>query len=177
MYDPAAGRFLSRDPIRDGRNRYAYCGNDPVNAADPTGLFDLGKIISETIRHIKVNADGTISFTEGSKNGNASGQVTLGVPKGLGGNGLGLLGSGAYDDGHVGISAQGGWQDGGGFSLGLGGRVGGLTGAISGLLGGGTTVTIGGGGRIGSGRLEGSIIINGGKFGGLGLGYGGTFRS
>lgn len=37
-YDPSTGRFLTRDPIKDGRNWYAYCGNDPVGRADPTGL-------------------------------------------------------------------------------------------------------------------------------------------
>lgn len=39
LYDPVAGRFLSRDPIRDGSNWYAYVSGDPVNGADPTGLF------------------------------------------------------------------------------------------------------------------------------------------
>jgi RHS repeat-associated protein len=38
-YDPSTGRFLTRDPIKDGPNWYAYCLNDPVNAADPTGLW------------------------------------------------------------------------------------------------------------------------------------------
>jgi RHS repeat-associated protein len=37
MYDSSTGRFISRDPIRDGYNWYAYCNNDPVNAVDPTG--------------------------------------------------------------------------------------------------------------------------------------------
>ncbi len=37
-YDPDLGRFLSRDPIKDGPNWYAYCLNDPVNRIDPTGL-------------------------------------------------------------------------------------------------------------------------------------------
>jgi uncharacterized protein RhaS with RHS repeats len=32
------GRFLSRDPIQDGYNWYAYVGNDPVNGVDPKGL-------------------------------------------------------------------------------------------------------------------------------------------
>ncbi len=40
-YDPATGRWLSRDPIGfyggDG-NLYAYCGGDPVNKFDPMGL-------------------------------------------------------------------------------------------------------------------------------------------
>jgi RHS repeat-associated protein len=39
-YDPAVGRFLTRDPIRwaGGLNLYGYCGADPVNGVDPLGL-------------------------------------------------------------------------------------------------------------------------------------------
>jgi len=37
-YEAETGRFLTRDPIKDGRNWYGYCGNDPVNSADPSGL-------------------------------------------------------------------------------------------------------------------------------------------
>lgn len=37
-YDPTIGRFITPDPAGDGLNWYAYCGNDPVNATDPTGL-------------------------------------------------------------------------------------------------------------------------------------------
>jgi RHS repeat-associated protein len=36
-YDPTLGRFLSRDPIKDGRNWYTYCANNPVRFADPEG--------------------------------------------------------------------------------------------------------------------------------------------
>ena len=40
-YDPTVGRWMSEDPIgfegKDG-NPYAYVGNGPVNAADPSGL-------------------------------------------------------------------------------------------------------------------------------------------
>jgi RHS repeat-associated protein len=43
FYDPSTGRFLSRDPIRDGYNWYTYCANDPVNAVDPTGLIGFTK--------------------------------------------------------------------------------------------------------------------------------------
>jgi len=35
-YDPAIGRFITKDPARDGANWYAYAGNDPVNAVNPT---------------------------------------------------------------------------------------------------------------------------------------------
>ena len=39
-YDPDVGRFLTPDPIgfAGGLNLYAYCGNDPVNNVDPSGL-------------------------------------------------------------------------------------------------------------------------------------------
>jgi RHS repeat-associated protein len=39
-YDPSTGRFLTRDPIKDGRNWYAYGAgsNSPTTGADPTGL-------------------------------------------------------------------------------------------------------------------------------------------
>ncbi len=37
-YDSSTGRFLTRDPIKDGRNWYVYCGNDPVGFVDSDGL-------------------------------------------------------------------------------------------------------------------------------------------
>ncbi len=37
-YDSATGRFLTRDPIRDGNNYYVYCQNNPLRWLDPSGL-------------------------------------------------------------------------------------------------------------------------------------------
>ncbi len=40
-YDPSIGRWTCKDPIglRSGPNVYAYCGNDPVNFVDRSGLY------------------------------------------------------------------------------------------------------------------------------------------
>jgi RHS repeat-associated protein len=41
VYDPGIGRFLQTDPVgyAGGLNIYAYVGNDPTNATDPSGLI------------------------------------------------------------------------------------------------------------------------------------------
>jgi len=43
FYDPATGRFLTRDPLGygGGINLYGYCQNDPVNRIDPRGLWSV----------------------------------------------------------------------------------------------------------------------------------------
>jgi RHS repeat-associated protein len=38
-YDPEVGRFLTPDPIQDGKNWFAYCDNNPLGRVDPAGLF------------------------------------------------------------------------------------------------------------------------------------------
>ena len=37
-YDSSTGRFITRDPIKDGRNWYGYCDNNPITRVDADGL-------------------------------------------------------------------------------------------------------------------------------------------
>lgn len=44
FYHPQLGRFLQKDPIGFGggdANLFRYCGSDPVNASDPTGMYQV----------------------------------------------------------------------------------------------------------------------------------------
>ncbi len=57
-YDPRTARWLQRDPIdaaSGGPNLYRYCGNDPLNHADPSGLGpDAGTLLDIGIGFIPV---------------------------------------------------------------------------------------------------------------------------
>ncbi|MFO7992483.1 MAG: RHS repeat-associated core domain-containing protein, partial [Thermoplasmata archaeon] len=49
IYSAEQGRFMSQDPMGNqaGANRYAYCGNNPTNNRDPSGMihdWELAKI-------------------------------------------------------------------------------------------------------------------------------------
>ena len=45
-FSAGLGRFLSTDPFESDENFYAYCGNDPTNAADPAGLAPPGRDVT-----------------------------------------------------------------------------------------------------------------------------------
>lgn len=47
-YDSSTGRFLTRDPIKDGGNWYTYCSNDPIVNSDPEGEKWLWEWVADT---------------------------------------------------------------------------------------------------------------------------------
>ena len=52
-YDSDLGRFVSEDPAMDGDNWYVYCGNDPINMVDPSGMwmgYDHKNITREAVK-------------------------------------------------------------------------------------------------------------------------------
>ncbi|MCZ7581571.1 MAG: RHS repeat-associated core domain-containing protein [Fimbriimonadaceae bacterium] len=46
-YDSSTGRFLTRDPIKDGRNWYGYCESNPIDRVDPAGDQSRGTVAAE----------------------------------------------------------------------------------------------------------------------------------
>jgi RHS repeat-associated protein len=46
-YDPSTGRFLTRNPIKDGRNWYGYCDSNPVSRVDHDGLLHIEITLNE----------------------------------------------------------------------------------------------------------------------------------
>jgi len=71
-YDPALGRWISRDPIREvgGMNIYGYVGNNPINAWDPLGLVDMNLVTDSQslIRALNLTNDPNY-FTIGAHGG------------------------------------------------------------------------------------------------------------
>jgi len=52
-YWPELGRFVSQDPIRHERNWYAYAGNTPTRATDPTGLKTAKECKADYVKAMK----------------------------------------------------------------------------------------------------------------------------
>jgi RHS repeat-associated protein len=60
-YEAETGRFLTRDPIKDGRNWYGYCGGSPVAWADLDGLEQVLIIVGPAKTKPEAKTDRTIA--------------------------------------------------------------------------------------------------------------------
>ena len=150
-YDASTGRFLTRDPIKYGRNWYAYCANDPVQYTDPTGLIlpilvwvGVGIVAGAIIGAVTNPHDPLVGAGQGAVIGGISAGagilIGLGVAAIAGAMALeGALvsvGVGAIAGGGASLASQGaacafGWQDDiDWYSVGFGSAVGGIGGAL-----------------------------------------------
>ena len=138
-YDSSVGRFISRDPAKSGSNWFAYCGNNPLNRSDPSGLAyicDDGDLAA----HGKGIA---MPFDDGRDWFDHTGDFSCGMANGLS---CGLIGnnpfvdqnSGWYTGGHLaGIALQAAITSGAGATFGA---------AEAGAAGAGAEVVGGSGG-------------------------------
>ena len=77
-YQPATGRWLSRDPIgiRGGINLYGMCRNDAVNAWDPRGLEDFKDGTTKVTKFEKMEKEPWMMFGDSAGAGPRHGVVT-----------------------------------------------------------------------------------------------------
>lgn len=123
-YDPATVRWVTRDPIgySGGINLYAYCGNNPVNLADPSGLCsDPENQATSTDPLIKNLTDDVDWWIDHARN--AAGDANIAIQQtncildtvgGMGANAMGGGGGGAGESGGGGGAGESGGGGAGG---------------------------------------------------------------
>jgi RHS repeat-associated protein len=149
VYDPVLGRFLSADSyVQDAGdsqtfNRYSYCGNNPVNATDPSGHFSLGdaaKIVAVVAAGILTAGAAMYGYAilmGGSFVGGFAGALSsVGLAAGWGGGWAIAAGAGFGFGSGFAASLLNGGSIGDAFKAGvIGGVVGGISAGIAGKIG------------------------------------------
>jgi RHS repeat-associated protein len=108
-YDPATGRWISKDPIlfAGGLNLYAFCGNDPVSGSDPSGLCEKKKDPWYKRWMFFADYSGAAGFGAGKGLwGGAGGTMAIDLFPSRGQESLGFFGhiDGGYYEAGVGVS-------------------------------------------------------------------------
>jgi RHS repeat-associated protein len=103
VFDPVLARFLSADPFVQGAgnsqayNRYSYCGNNPLNATDPSGYLTFDEVLRVVVIVVMVVA---VAYSAGTAAA-AAGWGTFGSAAAAGA-------AGGFVGGFVGTLAYGG---------------------------------------------------------------------
>ncbi|SDE72436.1 intein C-terminal splicing region/RHS repeat-associated core domain-containing protein [Blastococcus fimeti] len=79
LYDPATGRFWSRDPSPGGNaTAYDYCSGDPVNCVDLDGQWGMPKIFKKAMKKVAKVAEVVATVVPGPI-GVAAGAISAGA--------------------------------------------------------------------------------------------------
>ena len=109
FYSPTLNRFLQTDPIGfagDALNLYRYCGDDPVDRTDPTGLIDRNP--GDRMWQMACFSDSGNSFQGSWEEFNNRNQPA-GMDGGAGGGGKSI--SWKDEVGKINIAKSGNWGD------------------------------------------------------------------
>jgi RHS repeat-associated protein len=88
-YDPSTGQFLTVDPdVAETGQPYAYTGDDPVNAVDPTGLDTEGYCVDVTLGIGVVNFGAAVCIVEANGNQQVGYTVTAHGSAGISSNAI-----------------------------------------------------------------------------------------
>ncbi|TKJ19010.1 DNRLRE domain-containing protein [Blastococcus sp. CCUG 61487] len=79
LYDPATGRFWSRDPSPGGNaTAYDYCSGDPVNCVDLDGQWGMPKILKKAMKKVAKVSEVVATVVPGPI-GAAAGAISAGA--------------------------------------------------------------------------------------------------
>jgi RHS repeat-associated protein len=161
-YSPLLGRFLSRDPLglTAGLNLYLYCENNPINLADPLGLWSGWRKLAVAVALVAV---GVVAVVVAAPIvlGAVAGTAAVGAATLIGAAGAVVVGGGAIGAG-VGLGLA---PDGcipcqtkamvHGFLAGAGAALAVMSTAVAaiGAAGGGGMLALQGAGAVGGGTL------------------------
>jgi RHS repeat-associated protein len=112
--DPAAGRFLSRDPIgiwgdrENLGNASAYVGNNPWTNTDPLGLMNKAELIDDVSSSVESKADAKRALEALNDGGREIRTITSKITKGVTSGGGGLRSDGELVQAVSAVSGFGG---------------------------------------------------------------------
>jgi RHS repeat-associated protein len=102
-YDPTIGRFLTKDPIKDGRNWYVYCASNSLRFVDYQGLdkISAGVGVGVLVPFVSISGDVSLVVDPSDVIGTIGIEITIGAGPAAGLTLPGAAITGGYEDAPV----------------------------------------------------------------------------